>query len=222
MSAYRRLTDVELGLLGDDELVAQIGIAREAGDLDGAKLASQVLALGFQDQIRIKVARKVPAQDIDEVAQEVLISLINASFDGKVMASFRAFMNTIVKYRIADYWRAQERHPRQDPLPHEHGDDDDIWGGEPSTEDSSEEVAIRDAIARVVATRNPRHQRIIQLYGPELVEGGEDLSGAGVVERLDAEGEQVTVDNVQQVWRRFKVDLKAELDSGEDGGTSDG
>ena len=47
-------------------------------------------------------------------------------------------------------------------------------------------------------------------------------SGAGVVERLDAEGEQVTVDNVQQVWRRFKVDLKAELDSGEDGGTSDG
>lgn len=222
MSAYRRLTDVELGLLGDDELVAQIGIARDAGDLDGAKLASQVLALGFQDQIRIRVARKVPTQDIDEVAQEALISLINASFDGKVMASFRAFMNRIVQCRIADYWKAQERHPRQDPLPHEHGGDEDIWGGEPSTEDSSDEVAISDAIARVLATRNPLHQRIIQLYGPELIDGGEDLSGAGVVERLGAGGEQVTVDNVQQVWRRFKVDLEAELDSGEDGRTSDG
>ena len=103
-----------------------------------------------------------------------------------------------------------------------YGGDEDIWGGEPSTEDSSDAVAISDAIARVLATRNPLHQRIIQLYGPELIDGGEDLSGAGVVERLGAGGEQVTVDNVQQVWRRFKVDLKAELDSGEDGGTSDG
>ena len=222
MSEYRRLTEVELGLLGDDELVAQISIARDAGDIDGAKLASQVLALGFQDQIRIKVARKVPAQDIDDVAQEALISLINASFDGKVIASFRAFLNTIVQRRVADYWKAQERHPRQDPLPHEHGDDDEIWGGEPSTEDSSGELAIRDAVARVLATRNPLHQRIIRLYGPEPIEGGEDLSGAGVVERLDAAGDQVTVDNVQQVWRRFKVDLAAELDSGEDGGSSDG
>jgi DNA-directed RNA polymerase specialized sigma24 family protein len=222
LSEYRRLTDVELGLLGDDELVAQIGVARDAGDFDGAKLASQVLALGFQDQIRIKVARKVPAQDVDEVAQEALISLVNASFDGKVIASFRAFLNTIVQRRVADYWKAQERHPPQDPLPHEHGGDDEIWGAEPSTEDSSAAHAIRDAVARVLARRNPLHRRIIKLYGPELVEGGEDLSGAAVVERLDADGERVSIDNVQQVWRRFKVDLETELDSGEDGGISDG
>jgi len=222
LSAYRRLTDVELGLLGDDELVAQIGIAREAGDIKGAKLASQILALGFEEQIRIKVARKVPGQDIDDVAQEALISLVNASFDGKVIASFRAFLNTIVQRRVADYWKVQERHPRQDPLPHEHGDDDAIWGGGPSIEDSSGVVEIGDAVARVLATRNPLHQRIIRLYGSGPIEGGEDLSGAGVVERLDAAGDQVTVDNVQQVWRRFKVDLETEPDSGEDGGTSDG
>lgn len=222
LSEYRRLTEMELGLLGDDELVARIGVAKDAGDVVGAKQASEHLALGFEQQIKIKVARKVPAQDIDEVAQEALISLVNASFDGKVLASFRAFMNTIVKYRIADYWREQERHPRQAPLPSEHGGDDETWGEEPTVEDSSSELAIRDAIERVIATRNPQHQRIIRLYGPELIEGGEDLSGAQVVERLAAEGEGVSVDNVQQIWRRFKVDLAEQLQSGEDGGTPDG
>ena len=158
MSAYRRLTDVELGLLGDDELVAQIGIAREAGDLDGAKLASQVLALGFQDQIRIKVARKVPTQDIDEVAQEVLISLINASFDGKVIGLVpRVHEHDRQAAGSPTSPRAQERHPRQDPAPSASTATTTKSGAsEPSVEDSTEEVAIRDAIARVVATRNPR------------------------------------------------------------------
>ncbi len=211
---------MELGLLGDDELVAQIGVAKDAGDLLGAKQASEHLALGFEGQIKIKVARKVPAQDIDEVAQEALISLINASFDGKVLASFRAFMNTIVKYRIADYYRAKERHPDQAPLSGEHGDDDEIWGEEPSTEDSSEALGIRDAVERVLSKRNPVHRRIIELYGPEMI--GEDLTGAGVVERLAGEGETVSVDNVQQVWRRFKVDLARELAGEENGGTRDG
>ena len=222
MSAYRRLTDVELGLLGDDELVAQIGIAREAGDLDGAKLASQVLALGFQDQIRIKVARKVPAQDIDEVAQEVLISLINASFDGKVMASFRAFMNTIVKYRIADYWRAQERHPRQDPLL------------------TSTAATTRSGAASPAPRTPPRRSRSAMPSPGWWRRATRGTSGSSSstarswsrAARTSAapawssgwtpRASRITVDNVQQVWRRFKVDLKAELDSGEDGGTSDG
>jgi DNA-directed RNA polymerase specialized sigma24 family protein len=213
---------MELGLLGDDELVARIGVAKDAGDLVGAKQASEHLALGFEVQIKVKVARKVPTQDVDEVSQEALISLVNASFDGKVLASFRAFLNTIVKYRIADYWQERKRHPRQAPLPSEHGGDDEVWGEEPTVEDSSAELAIRDGIERAIATRNPLHQRIIRLYGPELIEDGEDLSGAQAVERLAAAGESVSVDNVQQVWRRFKVDLAEELRSGEDGGTPDG
>ena len=51
---------------------------------------------------------------------------------------------------------------------------------------------------------------------------GEDLTAAGVVERMAANGVTVSVSNVQQVWHRFKAELEQELDSGEDGGTSDG
>jgi hypothetical protein len=60
------------------------------------------------------------------------------------------------------------------------------------------------------------------LYGPEPI-GGEDLAGAEVVERMrEDHGEEVSVANVQQIWRRFKVDLEKELAAGEDGVDRDG
>ena len=64
---------------------------------------------------------------------------------------------------------------------------------------------------RVLDRRNELHRRIILLYGPEPI-GGEALTGAETVERMRADhDEQVSVDNVQQIWRRFKVELDAEL-----------
>jgi len=63
---------------------------------------------------------------------------------------------------------------------------------------------------------------MIRLYGPEPM-GGCDLTGSEVVERMRHDhGEVVSVDNVQQVWRRFKVDLARELATGEDGRSADG
>jgi hypothetical protein len=220
LSEYRRLTETALTLLGDEGLVAHIAVAREAGDADGAKAAAGHLAWGFEEIIRVKVRMKVPSGAVDDVVGEVLLSVLGASFDGKILGQFRAFLNTIIKYRIADFHRAEERRPDQDPLPSGYQGDEEVWGTEPAVGDSADIIALLDAIERVIATRNELHQRIIRLYGPDPF--GEALSGAGAVERLAAEGEIVSVDNVQQVWRRFKVDLAKDLDSGEDGGNPDG
>ena len=64
-------------------------------------------------------------------------------------------------------------------------------------------------LAQVVLDAATRHQEIIRLYGPELVDG-EDLTAAPASSSgMAAEGDQVSGRHVQQVWRRFKVELEA-------------
>lgn len=216
MSDYRRLTESELVLLGDDEFVVRIADAREAGDPEGAKAAAAHLAYGFEQLIKGRVSLKVPLEDVDDVAQEALVSIVGASFGGKVLGEFRSFLLTVVDRRIADYHRERGRRPGQIRLPA--GGDDDAWGEEPAVEDAASLVEIRDAVGRVLQTRNEHHKLMIKLYGPEVIDGS-DLAAVEVVEEVKRtlDGREVSVANVQQVWRRFKVDLAKELTSGEDG-----
>jgi len=213
------LSELELDQLGDDDLVAYIAAAREAGCDESARSAMGILAFRREPQIAARVALKIPPADVEDVTMEVIESVLRSAFDGKVIGQFVNFLNMIRSRRIADYHRKRENDPGQAPLPSEHGDDEEIWGEEPSVEDESGAIAFRDAVERVLATRSPTHRRIIELYGPAGI--GEDLTAAATVERMAAEGETVSEANVQQVWHRFKNDLEAELAKGEDGGTSD-
>lgn len=65
----------------------------------------------------------------------------------------------------------------------------------------------------MLASRNEMHQRVIRLYGPNVA-GFMDLPAEEVKVRIDAApgNEAVSVDNVAQIWSRFKRDLRAELD----------
>lgn len=222
MSDRRRLTSGELEGLGDDQLVAYIARMRECGHNEAAREAAAILAFGLEGLIKFKVGAKVPRVAIEDVTMEVLESVTRSNFDGKTLVGFRAFLNTIIQRRIADFHRSEERRPNQDPLRSEHSGDEEIWGPEPTVEDATEMVALLDAVERILAGRNPLHRLIIELYGPDPIGAG--LSAAGVVERVGAErdGEVVSADNVQQIWRRFKVELEGDLDWGEDGGNPDG
>lgn len=51
----------------------------------------------------------VPAQDIDDVAQDVFASLAKA-LAGYEHESFRGFLWTITRNKICDYWRGVEKH----------------------------------------------------------------------------------------------------------------
>ena len=207
MSDFRALSESELDRLDDDELVAYIASAREAGDQVAERRAANVLAHAFWGTICAWVRRTVPRDDVEDVAQEVLASLLRSSFDGKVIGQFGAFLRTITKRRIADYYRDRERRLTGDPLPSEHGGDDDVWGEEPVEGDEAAAVELRDVVDRVLAARSETHQEVIRLYGPNVA-GFMDLPAGAVADRVDA----MTPANVHQIWRRFKTDLEAELD----------
>lgn len=198
-------------------MLAYIERAREAGRPDCAKRAAGVLAFGFEDVIRLKVAIRTPRGEVEDVTMTVLESMVHSSFEGRVIGEFRSFLNTVIARRVADFHRDRERHPDQVPLPGG-GDDEEPWGVEPSVEDSAAELAILDLLRRVKASRNELHARVIELYAPGAMEG-EELSAGEVVERIAAErdGEVVSTANVHQIWRRFKTDVERALSS-DDGG----
>lgn len=219
MAEFRCLSELELDQLGDDEIVAYVAAAREAGCDEAGRSAMGILAFRREPQIAARVALKIPVADIDDVVMEVIESVLRSAFDGKVIGQYVNFLNRITSRRIADYHRKRENDPGQDPLPSEHEGEEEFWGEQPAVEDAADEVALRDVIERVLEGRSELHRRIIELYGPDGI--GEDLTAAGVVERMAVDGETVTEANVQQVWHRFKKDLDTELAKGEDGGTPD-
>ncbi len=129
-----------------------------------------------------------------------------------MVGEFGAFLKTITKRRVADYFRRGERHPDAKPLPGEHEGAEDIWGAGPSTKDETEMVALLDAVDRVFATLNPLHQKVVRLYGADVA-GFDQLPADEVSARIgaDGSGDQVGVDNVAKIWSRFLSDLRGEL-----------
>jgi DNA-directed RNA polymerase specialized sigma24 family protein len=221
VSDFEPLEEGALARLSDEELVAYVVAARAAGHPETAKLATGMLTWRLLPLVEALVAAKVPRQSCEDVVMNTLESFVRSAFDGKVIRTVRAFMATIAKRRIADFHRRRERHPDQAPLPSEHAGDEEVWGEEESVEDEAGAVALRDAVERVLARRNPVHRKVIHLYGPEPM-GCLNLTGDEVVAAMNDLGESVSVANVQQIWRRFKVDLESELGDGEDGEAGDG
>ncbi len=65
----------------------------------------------------------------------------------------------------------------------------------------------------MLETKSPLHQKVLRLYGAGLP-GFEDLRGQDVADRINADDSEDTMTeaNVNQIFRRFKLDLEAELD----------
>ena len=131
--------------MSEDELVAYLGAARARRGPGGSGLAVSMLVWGFMDNVEGRVAMKVPAHAIEEVAQSVLLSALTSDFDGSSVGEFRKWISTIVERRIADYHRDPKRDVRLDPLPTEHLGDDEIWGDEPSVEFEGEAIDAQRA-----------------------------------------------------------------------------
>ena len=214
LSEFRQLEEMALDRLGDEDLVAYVVAAREAGRPDAGKRATDMLAFRIQPLVEARVAAKVGREAREDVVMEVLTSFLQSAFDGKVILSVRAFVATIAKRRIADHYRRLERHPDQVPLSSGDGDEDGVWGNEPGGEDDTSALGYMPIVDRLLAERSELHQKIIRMYGPEAM-NGQNMQGAEVVEELARQGEEVTVSNVQQIWHRFQAELKAELRTGE-------
>jgi RNA polymerase sigma-70 factor (ECF subfamily) len=178
---FRPLAEPELVRLDDDALLAYVAAARRQRD-PSARLALAILVYGHWHNVARRVALKVPAEAVEDVTSEVLVSAIGAAFDGSSAGEFRVWLGTITARRIADF------HRRSRPVA---GLDEELAAP------SEGAVEVTDAVARVLGRLSDEHRRVVELV---------------VFEGLAAsEVDGVTAANVHQITSRFRRALRDQL-----------
>lgn len=191
--------------MSDDDLIAQIRLAREAGDKDRIKICLGQLAWRRYDIVHARVLNKVPEEYAEDVVQEIMFSAIDASFDGDFIGQFGSLLNTITQRRIADFHSG--RPPEHDPLVEENSDDETTWGEVPAVEDFTD---ARDSLAILedaLGGLSDRHRMVIELS----MEGYRGKEVADRVTEVFPDEPEMTEDNVHQIKKRFRKVLERKL-----------
>jgi RNA polymerase sigma factor (sigma-70 family) len=193
---FQRLDETSLERLDDDRLVDYMRRARAAGD-SSAGVALAVLVYGHWDKVERRVRMKVPEQYVEDLTAEIVADAVASAFDGASVGQFLSWLNTITQRAIADHYRRGAGRERVEAL-------DDPDAVEPPAPGEDGEVAVRDAIERVLATLRPDHRRVVDIVVFE------DRPARDAVAAVEGMSE----DNVHQVVSRFRRALRRELDTG--------
>jgi len=202
--SFQPLPDHELNELSDDDLIAYIRAARDAGELAHARRGLMFLVFGYEDDVKRRVRLKVPDRFVDDLARDALVKAIGAKFDGSAVGEFRSWLRTIVDRTIADHYRGTERRPKETSLPSEHAGEDDVWGEEPMVDSEAGAVELWLIVEEVLESFNDRHRLVIELHVFE------ELTAAEVCARMEGMSE----DNVAQIACRARARLRERLEPG--------
>lgn len=200
-TSFRELADHELQRLSDDDLLAYMRRARQAGVPAASKRGLAHLAFGYRDNVRARVRIKMPPQLVDEIADRVVMSAIQSAFDGSSQGEFRAWMHQIVARRIADHYRRHENDPQLVSLDF---NPDDEWGPELATESEGTTLDVDRGLAHAYGELSPEHARAVDLYVFEDLPAGEVAAATGLSEA-----------NIHQIASRFRRRLKELLEQGD-------
>jgi len=201
--AFKEKGEQELTAMPEDRLIAYLLEARTHRAPTG--LSVSILVFKLMNDVRRRVAMKVPAEAIDEVAETVLLSALTSRFDGTSAGEFRSWLTTIIKRRIADYHRSPKTDVRLVPLPDEHEGDDEVWGRRVSVPFEGEAIDVERALDQAKRELNPDHLEVVSLYIFE------DLPAGEVAGRVEGISEA----NVHKIAQRFR-DRVSELLSDRD------
>jgi RNA polymerase sigma factor (sigma-70 family) len=204
---FRPLPEYELARLNDDQLVAYIAAARDAGDGDSANLGLGILAYRRYPDVVRRVQAKVPGADVEDVAMEALSSAVKSAFDGTSVGEFVKWLQRITSRRIADYHRAK-RDPTV-PLAEER-DDDDSWGEDLIDDDFSDEVDTRGVIEQALGELGQVHAAVVEHYVAGL--SAKETADQVNISMQDELTQPMTDTNVHQIAKRFRVRLKELLE----------
>jgi RNA polymerase sigma factor (sigma-70 family) len=218
LADFRELNESELPELSDEELVEYAIAARDAGAADAERLAFEVLAFGLLSFVEAVVAKKVPLDDVEDLAQDVLVGALKslrrpqARFQGTTLAEFRGWLKRIAQFRIADYHGGKEGEPDITPFVAEHEGEEDVFGKEPSTGDETDRIAVQDVFDRLLDELDPPKRRVVEL---KVLEG---YSAAETAQMVNAEfpdlNPEMTAANADQIASRFRKELRGKLDEG--------
>lgn len=194
------LSDIELQRLSDDDLIAYVRGARDAGELAAGRRALALLVFGYERDVRRRLSLRVPAHVVEDVAHDALVRAIAAAFDGSSQGEFRSWLHTIVDRAAADHFRKAARRPKETLLPSEHGDD--LWGDEPSTDSGAGAVELGIIVQEILDDRSAEHRQVIELH---VFDG---WTAAETCSKIDG----MSADNVAQIASRFRAKLRERLD----------
>jgi RNA polymerase sigma factor (sigma-70 family) len=210
----RSLTDDELDGLSDEQLLERISEARSAGALDDAKRALAILVWRHYANVERRVRLRVPTADVEDVAMEAVVSAIRSTLAGTSIGEFRAWLNRIVRRRIADY----HRRPEVDTtvLPEEHAESDEVWGQAGAVDDPTADVDVQSVIDQALDTLSPHHRAVVELYVFEDRSGAD--AAAAVNARFPELNPPMSENNVQQIASRFRAELRRLLEDSDNPG----
>ncbi|MGH2823469.1 MAG: RNA polymerase sigma factor [Thermoleophilaceae bacterium] len=225
MSDFRPLTEPELAELQPEQLIAYHHEARRLGRHDEARTALAILVWGFLDRVRFWVGGKLPRQEVDDVAGDVIASAIRSSFEGTEPGQFGAWLKQIAHRRVADYFEAQARRPPEAPLPEEHEGDEDVWGPAVAIPDPTQEVVERSVVKQALGELNEVHCRIVEIAGAQDL-GFEQRPARETAQLVNDQlsahmSDPMTEANVHQILSRFRRRVRELLDD-DGGGSRDG
>jgi RNA polymerase sigma factor (sigma-70 family) len=203
LAEFRELPEHELSALGDDEVIAYMCDAREAGRPEAMKLAVAVLVYGYWDILVGRARLKLNGADAEDVAAEAVSSAIASAFDGKSVGEFRSWMHTILSRRIADYYEARKRQLPTEKLVSE--GDEEYSGKDPAVEPEGDAFFARECLRQAYEELEERHREVIDLYvlGPHTAS-----EAAALVDGM-------TEANVHQIASRFQRRVKELLEGGD-------
>ena len=207
------MSNHDLTTLSDDELIALAVPAREAGDHGRVREVLGVLIYRRLPNVKRRVAIRVPAADVEDVAMDAVLSALRAAFDGSSVGEFVNFLNTIVARRIADYHRRNE--VKTTRLPEEAEGEDNAWAdklgaGDPDdwvadTIDSS--VVIRKALDELSEV----HHRVVELFAFNQLNANETAEGVNMEYESELE-KPMSETNVHKIASRFRKRVRELLE----------
>jgi RNA polymerase sigma factor (sigma-70 family) len=198
---HPRATDA-LQRLSDDELVAYICVARDAGDLNAMRDALTVLAWGNMAKIVARMRLRVPAEAAEEVALEAFEKAAMGAFRGESAGQFHSWLNKII-LGVSSDWLRRMYNQREHLEPLGAGEESGSRL-EPSVASESGAVELRLVTDEVLAQLSDHHRRVVEMH---VFEG---LSAPEVCERLDG----MSPDNVAKIASRFRQRMRQALEGG--------
>lgn len=196
---FEAKSETEQAILSDDDLVAYLVAARDAGQDAEVRRGAGMLVFRRHRQVRAAVGVKVEDRmDAEDIVQQVMEDTIKAAFRGVHAGEFFAMMNTIRTRRVADYFEKKNTTPKT-VQPREDGANP--WEDIEDERDPIEDLEIGMTLDDALSSYSERDRVIIEkkIDGFPAKQIAEDVAASGL-----AGAEGLTPSNVDKVFSRFR------------------
>jgi len=95
----------------------------------GDRTAFDILCDRHLDSVYNRVRAKIPPEGVEDVTQNVFVAAVRSLDSYRGDSSFRTWLLSIARYKIADYYRHRDRRPDTVPLKYQDSNPgrSDIW-----------------------------------------------------------------------------------------------